>query len=124
MRIFRGNFDLGKDFVYGIFDATDGSIVGGTGLHPRIGPGACEIGYWIRKEAVGRGFATEAAAVVANVQSGRTPSRLRCRRRRNSSRGWRNGVPRPVSASGEPNSKVEASLGAGRRHPAAGPAGR
>ena len=67
MRIFRGNFDLGKDFVYGIFDATDGSIVGGTGLHPRIGPGACEIGYWIRKEAVGRGFATEAAAVVARA---------------------------------------------------------
>jgi RimJ/RimL family protein N-acetyltransferase len=67
LRTFRGRFDLGEDFVYGIFDAAEERAVGGSGLHTRLGPGALEIGYWIRADATGRGLATEAAAALARA---------------------------------------------------------
>jgi ribosomal-protein-serine acetyltransferase len=82
------------DEVFGLFAA--GTVVGGCGLHPRIGPGGLEIGYWVRLGWTGRGYATEAArrltAIalarpgithveihhdVANVASGRVPAKLR-----------------------------------------------
>ena len=67
LRRFRGQFDLGTDFVYGIFSADESEVVGGTGLHTRVGDDAFEIGYWIRAGRVGRGFATEAAAALTRV---------------------------------------------------------
>jgi len=67
LREFRGQFDLGADSVYAIFDSDDERVIGGTGLHPRIGPGALEIGYWIRADAVGQGFATESTAALTRV---------------------------------------------------------
>ena len=67
LRTFRGNFDLGTDFVYGIFSSYEAEVVGGTGLHTRLGAGALEIGYWIRDSRVGAGFATEAAAALTRV---------------------------------------------------------
>ena len=67
LRTFRGRFDLGQDFVYGIFSSDESEVVGGTGLHPRIGNGALEIGYWIRASRAGRGFATEVAAALTRV---------------------------------------------------------
>lgn len=67
LRGFRGRFDLGQDFVYGIFDLDDAEVVGGTGLHTRAGDDALEIGYWIRDSRVGHGFASEAAAALTRV---------------------------------------------------------
>ena len=67
LRGFRGEFDLGTNFVYGIFSRDGTNVVGGTGLHPRAGEGALEIGYWIRVSEVGKGFATEAAAAVTRA---------------------------------------------------------
>ncbi|MCE9638002.1 MAG: GNAT family N-acetyltransferase [Planctomycetes bacterium] len=68
LRMFRGKFDLGQDFIFGAFDRTEPSrLVGGTGLHPRIGPDALEIGYWLRDGASGRGLATEMAAAMTRV---------------------------------------------------------
>ena len=55
LRRFRGMFDLGQDFVYGLFDRDESEVVGGTGLHTRIGPEALEIGYWLRSSRVGAG---------------------------------------------------------------------
>ena len=55
LRVFRGNFDLGKDFVYGIFSPDESEALGGAGLHTRVGDGAFEIGYWVRASRVGRG---------------------------------------------------------------------
>jgi hypothetical protein len=40
---FRCLFDLGQDFVYGIFDRDDATVLGGTGRHPRVGDRAREI---------------------------------------------------------------------------------
>jgi RimJ/RimL family protein N-acetyltransferase len=67
LRTFRGRFDLGQDFVYGIFAAEETAAVGGTGLHPRVGDEAFEIGYWVRTSRAGRGYATEAAAALTRV---------------------------------------------------------
>jgi len=66
-RHFRGNFDLGRDFVYAILERDGGGLVGGTGLHPRCGPGGMEIGYWIRVDRTGRGYATEASSALVRV---------------------------------------------------------
>ena len=67
LREFRGRFDLGEDFVYGIFDEASGSIVGGSGLHLRHGPGVADVGYWLVQDAVGKGYATEAAGAVVRA---------------------------------------------------------
>jgi RimJ/RimL family protein N-acetyltransferase len=67
LRHFRGQFDLGQDFVYGVFDLTEGRALGGTGLHTRLGEDAREIGYWIRSDAIGQGLATELSAALTKV---------------------------------------------------------
>jgi RimJ/RimL family protein N-acetyltransferase len=67
LRSMRGQFDLGTDVIYGIFDPAEEQVLGGTGLHPRCGEGGLEIGYWIHVAHVGRGLATEAAAALTRV---------------------------------------------------------
>lgn len=67
LRTFRGRFDLGEDFVYGIFAPDESEVIGGSGLHTRIGPDALEIGYWIRASQIRRGLAREAAAALTMV---------------------------------------------------------
>jgi RimJ/RimL family protein N-acetyltransferase len=67
LRTFRGNFDLGQDFIYGIFSADETRVLGGTGLHTRVGDGAFEIGYWIRVDAVRQGIATSVAGALTRV---------------------------------------------------------
>jgi RimJ/RimL family protein N-acetyltransferase len=67
LRRFRGEFDLDKDFVYGIFARDESEVVGGTGLHTRVGDHAFEIGYWIRRSRAGEGLATESTAALTRV---------------------------------------------------------
>lgn len=67
LRQFRGMFDLGHDFIYGVFDAEQRVVLGGTGLHTRIGEQAREIGYWIHAEYLNRGLATEISAALVKV---------------------------------------------------------
>jgi RimJ/RimL family protein N-acetyltransferase len=67
LRRFRGNFDLGEDFTLGFFAPDESAVVGGGGLHRRVGPDAFEIGYWIRSSEAGRGLATEATAALTRV---------------------------------------------------------
>ncbi len=63
----RGNFDLGIDFGYLIFNHDESDLIGGTGLHTRLGKEAREIGYWIHKAHINHGYATEAAAALTRV---------------------------------------------------------
>lgn len=54
-------------FRYGVFDAGDTRVIGGTGLNPRSGPGSLEIGYWIRVDEAQKGFGTKVAAALTRV---------------------------------------------------------
>jgi RimJ/RimL family protein N-acetyltransferase len=67
LRMFRGQFDRGEDYVYGVFAEDESRVLGGTGLHPRGGAGSLEIGYFVRADSLRRGIATEIAAVLTRV---------------------------------------------------------
>ena len=67
LKRFRGMFDLGQNFVYGIFNPKDTRLLGGTGLHPRLGAEELEIGYWIHKDFVNQGLVTESTAALIRV---------------------------------------------------------
>jgi RimJ/RimL family protein N-acetyltransferase len=67
LRRFRGQFDLGEDFVYGLFSRDESEVVGGSGFHRRVGEAAFEIGYWIRTSRMGQGLATEVTAALTRV---------------------------------------------------------
>jgi RimJ/RimL family protein N-acetyltransferase len=64
---FRSSFAAGDNFTYGIFGADEAELLGSTGLHPRIGPGGLEIGYWVRASATRRGIVTESTAALTRV---------------------------------------------------------
>ncbi|HUI01920.1 MAG TPA: GNAT family protein [Acidimicrobiales bacterium] len=57
------------DYEYGIFLA-DGTLVGGCGLHRRIGPSALMIGYWVHVDHVKRGIATASAEALTTAAFG------------------------------------------------------
>lgn len=67
LRQFRSRFDQGEDFIYAVADRTSGALIGGGGLHRRVGPGALEIGYWIAASHCNRGLATELTIALTQV---------------------------------------------------------
>jgi RimJ/RimL family protein N-acetyltransferase len=64
---FRRLFDDKEDFIFGIFNHSETELIGSTGLHDRVGPGAREIGYWININQVNNGYATEAVKALVQV---------------------------------------------------------
>lgn len=67
LRKFRGLFDLGQDYIFGIFDKEEQQLIGGTGLHTRIGGNAREIGYWINVHQINKGYATETVSALTHI---------------------------------------------------------
>ncbi len=67
LRRFRAAFDQDEDYLYAILDRGESEVIGGTGLHRRVGDDAFEIGYWIRSNRVRRGFVTEATAALTRA---------------------------------------------------------
>ena len=67
LRLFRSWFDAGEDFFFGVFSRDDGTCVGGTGLHPRVGKGGLEIGYWVHANHLRKGYATEVAGALTRA---------------------------------------------------------
>ena len=67
LRMFRSKFDLSENYIYGVFDPNETELIGGTGLHPRVGLNAFEIGYWINVNHVNKGYATEISAALTKV---------------------------------------------------------
>lgn len=54
----------GGDLVVGVF--LDGRVVGGSGLHTRLGAGGLEIGYWVHRDYTRRGIASSVSAALAD----------------------------------------------------------
>jgi len=67
LRHWRAEMDQDHDYVYGVFNLEQIRVLGGSGLHTRLGKGALEIGYWIHVDFINRGFATEVAAALTKV---------------------------------------------------------
>jgi len=66
-RSWRAKFDLDQEYVYGIFNIDETKVIGSTGLHPKVGPGGMEIGYWINVNEVRKGYCTEAVLALMKV---------------------------------------------------------
>ena len=68
VRMARGSFDNDDNFIYGIFNADESTLIGGTGLHPdRQLEGTLEIGYWIHVDHTENGYATEVTRALTAV---------------------------------------------------------
>ena len=66
VRRMQAKWILREDMPMGIWHKADNHLLGATGLH-RIDWGipAMEIGYWLRVDAEGNGYTTEAVALIA-----------------------------------------------------------
>lgn len=67
IRRWRAKFDRDEDYVFGVFDLAKTRVIGGTGLHKRVGDQAFEIGYWVDREMINQGLATEISAALVKV---------------------------------------------------------
>lgn len=67
LRMFRAKFDLSENYIYGVFNPNETELIGGTGLHPRVGSNAFEIGYWVNVNHGNKGYATEFSAALTKV---------------------------------------------------------
>lgn len=108
------DFATGRHGVYAVRDHEE-RLIGGAGLYDRVGPGALEIGYWVRRTRAGAGYATEAADALttagfslpgvtrltmhcapANTASRRVPEKLGYRLIEERPIPFRDGVPQPT----------------------------
>ena len=67
-------FNTGDDWVYAVMDPLETRVLGGCGceraeaaLAALVGPETVEVGYWLRADATGRGYATEATTVLVRA---------------------------------------------------------
>ena len=67
IRKLRASFDLDQDRAHGAFEPETGRMLGETGLITRAGIDALEISYWLRRDAIGQGLATEMASAMVKT---------------------------------------------------------
>jgi RimJ/RimL family protein N-acetyltransferase len=58
------DFQEGRRWRYAVVERRTGHLLGGASLHPYPGPGALEVGYWVRSSQHRRGIAGAAAAAL------------------------------------------------------------
>lgn len=63
----RASFDRDVAWHYAVLDRSEGALLGGNMLNPRVGPGALEVGYWTRAGFTGQGLAGEATRAMIRV---------------------------------------------------------
>jgi RimJ/RimL family protein N-acetyltransferase len=63
----NSDWDTGAEFQYVLRRDASSSIIGCSCLHARLGPGALEIGYWVRAGQLQRGVATAAACALTDA---------------------------------------------------------
>ena len=71
---FAAAFHAGDEWLYAILDPSETRVLGGIGaeraepaLATVVGAAAVELGYWLRADATGSGYATEATAALAKA---------------------------------------------------------
>lgn len=67
LRKSRGEFDLGLDYLFGVFSRDESEVIGGAGLHLRQGMNVREIGYWIAAAHCQKGYASEVTRALTRV---------------------------------------------------------
>jgi RimJ/RimL family protein N-acetyltransferase len=60
-------FETGVAYGFFLFERSGGELVGGAGLVPTEAPGRFQIGYWVRSDRTGRGYATAAARALTTA---------------------------------------------------------
>jgi RimJ/RimL family protein N-acetyltransferase len=63
----EADFDADRDWPFVLVERASEEVVGSAGLHRRAGPGTVEIGYWVRSDRTGRGYATWAARSLSEA---------------------------------------------------------
>ena len=67
LRCHRAQFDRDSHYRYAIFNRPQTCLLGEVMLLDRCGPDARELGYWLARDHLGKGFAREAAALTLRV---------------------------------------------------------
>ncbi|MDB4976191.1 MAG: acetyltransferase, family [Myxococcaceae bacterium] len=67
MRTNRGHFDLGSDYIYGIFAKDERELYGVMALKQSTTVDERELGYWLHVAHVGKGLAYEAGLAAVRV---------------------------------------------------------
>lgn len=62
-----GEFDADLNWSWAITLPGQPGVIGGCGLHERIGAGGLEVGYWLDRDHLGQGLASEAAAAMVEL---------------------------------------------------------
>jgi RimJ/RimL family protein N-acetyltransferase len=81
LNLFALQFDVGEQWLFAIWSRSAEDLLGGAGLHPRIGEGGLEMGYWLRADATRQGLMTEAAEALTRLalqQPGIDRVQIRC----------------------------------------------
>ena len=65
LAVAREAMDAGGDAIYTVFEA--GDVLGAVGVHARQGPGALEIGYWLRSDRTGRGIISRCVRALRDL---------------------------------------------------------
>jgi RimJ/RimL family protein N-acetyltransferase len=86
-------FDADDDRGYFLFERGSGEIVGGAGLYPKDDSGVVEIGYWVRFDRIGKGYATAAAGALTAAAFDYLPTPSPCRDPDGSSQPYERGDP-------------------------------
>jgi RimJ/RimL family protein N-acetyltransferase len=60
-------FDSDQEWNYALVEKSTGDVVGSAGLHRVSDPDCPEIGYWVRSDRTGRGYATAAARALVDA---------------------------------------------------------
>ena len=72
---FEQDFSAAREWRYGVFARDNETVLGEVGLYPRSETGRVpyaesdrvELGYWLRADATGKGFVTEAAEALLAI---------------------------------------------------------
>jgi len=81
LELFARQFHAGEQWLFAIWSRSRDALLGGAGLHPRIGEDGLEMGYWLQAAATGQGFMTEAADALTRLalqQPGIERVQIRC----------------------------------------------